>query len=86
MLVPGSISGLGRCVHAVQHRNKDYDITGAAATEKLDLFPIGATQYYEGYPEGMEDPLKYFIALINQVGLSSWICCINDVIAQRAPT
>lgn len=43
---------------------------GAAATEKLDLFQIGATRFYEGYPESMEDPLQYFIAVINQIGQS----------------
>lgn len=41
--------------------------TGAAATEKLDLFEIGATRFYEAYPESVEDPLQYFIAVINQV-------------------
>lgn len=41
---------------------------GATATEKLGLFQIGATHHYQDYPEDLEDPLKHFVAVINQMG------------------
>lgn len=42
-------------------------LAGAAAADRLDLFPIAATSMYDGYPDGLEDPLQHFIATINQV-------------------
>jgi hypothetical protein len=36
--------------------------------EKLNLFPIGALNFYRSYPEDMDDPLQTFIARINAVG------------------
>ena len=42
-------------------------LAGAAAADRLDLFPIFATSMYDGYPDGLEDPLQHFIAIVNQV-------------------
>eukprot|EP00208_Stichococcus_sp_RCC1054_P004820 CAMPEP_0206143040 /NCGR_PEP_ID=MMETSP1473-20131121/19110_1 /ASSEMBLY_ACC=CAM_ASM_001109 /TAXON_ID=1461547 /ORGANISM="Stichococcus sp, Strain RCC1054" /LENGTH=389 /DNA_ID=CAMNT_0053538273 /DNA_START=273 /DNA_END=1443 /DNA_ORIENTATION=+ len=41
---------------------------GAAATERLNLFPISATKFYDTYPDSMKDPLRHFLTDINQVG------------------
>ncbi len=41
---------------------------GAAASEKLDLFSIGATALYQAYPEDIEDPLHIVIGLVNGIG------------------
>ncbi len=42
--------------------------SGAAALEKLDLVPIDATSFYQGYEEDVGDPLATFIQALNHAG------------------
>lgn len=41
---------------------------GATALEKLNLVPIKATQFYDGYPDDFPDPLGVFIGALNSAG------------------
>lgn len=42
---------------------------GASALEKLDLVPIQATSFYDGYPDDFpDDPLVVFTAALNHAG------------------
>ncbi len=45
---------------------------GAAAAEKLDLFRVGAVNFYQNYPSPLTlkgaDPLRAFISNVNAVG------------------
>lgn len=43
---------------------------GAAAAERLNLFPINALQTYRSYPEQVNQPLETLISLVNRLGRS----------------
>uniref|UniRef100_A0A7S0WJB1 Uncharacterized protein n=1 Tax=Pyramimonas obovata TaxID=1411642 RepID=A0A7S0WJB1_9CHLO len=43
---------------------------GAKATEALGLFPMGAVNYYQTYPEGVEDPLETFREGVDSAGVA----------------
>lgn len=43
-------------------------MSGASALEKLNLVPIQATTFYDGYPEDFPDPLAVFVGALNTAG------------------
>jgi len=43
---------------------------GAKATESLDLFQLQAVNYYHTYPKEVENPMKVFMAGINDAGIA----------------
>ena len=41
---------------------------GSAAAEKLNLFKLGALNFYRSYPEGQAEPLQQLMQIVNEAG------------------